>query len=197
MSSRSLIVTCLIFCFSFTIMAAFEPPTRLAGLTLQNGKYYKHYSEGPYSGRVYRHFSNGNKSFEISLHDGLLNGPWKIWHTNGKLKKKIHYKSGVLSGAYNIYYSSGNKFLHFNYVDGKMQKNVEGWYNNGNKWFVDTFNQGAIDGILKIWNKDGKLIHTIKIPTEGIKRLKTEAKNKDLAAIKKFRSEVIEVNKNL
>ncbi|HJO95386.1 MAG TPA: hypothetical protein QF753_18450 [Victivallales bacterium] len=197
MPLKSLMMVCLIYVFSFPIIGAVEPAANLAGLVYQDGKYYKHPSEGPYSGRVYRHFSNGKKSFEINLHNGELNGVWKVWYTNGKLKKKMYYKSGKLSGPYEIWYSNGNKFLHFDFVNGHLQKQVDGWYKNGNKWFVDVFNHGKTDGVLSIWNENGEFASKIIIPEEGLLNANPKEKNKDIVTINTLRRKIILERDNL
>ncbi|MCP4178205.1 MAG: hypothetical protein GY756_10595 [bacterium] len=197
MSLRSLMMVCLFSVFSFTLVGAVQPSTQLAGLIYQNGKYYKHPSGGPYSGKVYRHFSTGQKSFELHLNDGVLNGVWKIWYRNGKLKKKMYYKSGKLSGPYEIWYSNGSKFLHFTFVDGRLQKEVDGWYKNGNKWFTDSFSKGSIDGTLKIWNDDGNFVSAIKIPEKGLVNPNPKVKNKDIVTVNRLRREIIFTRDNL
>lgn len=89
-------------------------------------------------------YSNGRKMYEENYKNGLLDGPAKNWHRDGKHSVHFEYKDGKVHGQWcrlgendekleEKFYKNGElNGLHTTwYVDG--QKSTEVYYDNGKK----------------------------------------------------------------
>ena len=100
-----------------------------------------------YTGTAIELYEDGTKFCEGYYEDGLMNGLWSYFYTNGVLKTKgrffhgngenRHKVSGVpqngREGNWFVYYSTGNLHAKYKYKNGNFDKDRLEWYNNGNK----------------------------------------------------------------
>ncbi|MCF8368453.1 MAG: hypothetical protein K9G76_05375 [Bacteroidales bacterium] len=84
-----------------------------------------------------RYWDNGNKSIEGSYKNGLREGIWTAWHSNGTIWSTGEYKKGIEHGMKTVYHDNGQK-----YYEGSIMNEER-------------------TGIWRFWDKDGKLIKEI------------------------------------
>lgn len=71
-----------------------------------------------------------NKIYSIGEYseDGLcLNGNWKVYRKNGKLRTIGQYRNKIIDGVWECYYPNGKTESLFDYRNGKMSEVVEYW----------------------------------------------------------------------
>ena len=59
--------------------------------------------------------------------NGLEQGPWEDYYSNGKLYSRGNYVNGKLHGLYDRYYSNGKISWRVNYVYG-VEHGLSEWY---------------------------------------------------------------------
>ena len=87
-----------------------------------------------FTGMIYNTNNLGDTISTGEYKNGLKNGVWKKFYSNGKLKEKRGFKNGLKVGLY------------------------EGFYNDGAKNFVFMFKNGEYNGTNRLWSKDGQII---------------------------------------
>ncbi|MGL4513318.1 MAG: toxin-antitoxin system YwqK family antitoxin [Lacipirellulaceae bacterium] len=71
---------------------------------------------------------------EETYADGLANGPWKVYYSNGQLRQESAFKGGKLEGIATEYSQDGDKRAEA------------------------SFKEGLRDGKTTIWQRDGKIV---------------------------------------
>jgi len=117
----------------------------------RDGIYYKKYSDVPFSGKItgsfkglikngmregawFRYYSNGQLDFKGNYKNGKEEGAWVLYWKNGQLSSKGNYKNGKKDGLY-IFYSK----------DGSLVKKRSGIFIDGKKMRdLNTFSKGTI-----------------------------------------------------
>jgi antitoxin component YwqK of YwqJK toxin-antitoxin module len=55
------------------------------------------------------YYTNGNLMYKGHYKNGFLDGYWEwYYYSNGNLNYKGHYKNGIRDGYWELYYSNGN-----------------------------------------------------------------------------------------
>ena len=150
-------------------------------LVERNGKTYKINSDKTYSGKVIKKSENGQFIFVGQYDDGLKNGKWINYFSNGQISSTTNYSKGKLNGLKEVYNKSGQliskgnydndkkngEFLTFyddgknkfkgNYISGKQDGIIEKWYENGQERSKITFSEGELNGSYKEFSKSGYL----------------------------------------
>ena len=88
----------------------------MGDLVLREGLYYKKFSDVPFSGKI----SGYNKKGAIV--NGVHEGAWVHYWSNGQLWSKGNYKNGNEEGAWNYYNN-----------EGTLNKEISGIYKDGEK----------------------------------------------------------------
>jgi len=140
-------------------------------------KYYEHTPELLESTTVYR---NGLKNGEYSLYytngqlrengtfvDGKLDGVYEEFWGNGQLSGKAIYSQGVIIND-EKYHESGELKKKTNFKNGLKSGEVKIYYSNGNLAIEEFFINGKLDGIRKDFNLDGSP-RTIQEYKNGVK----------------------------
>lgn len=71
-----------------------------------------------------------------------MNGQWKYYYQNGKLKETVHFKNSVEDGAFEEFYENGNKKAEGTYVPVAFGVEIE----------------GLEDGELREYDENGQLV---------------------------------------
>src|ERR1019366_4471187 len=118
-------LTALLIMTTLLIQAA--PPT---APEFREGRYYEPNSETPFSGNFTRYNEkNHSKESEGKIKEGLMNGIWVFYFSNGNLKGTIEYVDGVKIKVLNSFYETGEKESEF---DEDKQVFLP-WKRNGKK----------------------------------------------------------------
>jgi antitoxin component YwqK of YwqJK toxin-antitoxin module len=97
---------------------------------MYNGKYEHYrrnnliekgaYKEGLRNGKFIEYYSDGDVKSEKTFSDGKLNGTLKTWFANGKPESNIGYKDGVEHGIeQRWHWETGKLIVDANYIDGR------------------------------------------------------------------------------
>ena len=120
-----------------------------------------HYHEGTlFTGRVEDFDENGQKLHACNFNEGLLDGLWTWWHTNGNKMGEANWKEGNL-GLVTSWYKNGKKERVGNWKDGKVIS-FEVWRQNGETCPVTNVKDG--NGVLawydfELWPEGGRLTY--------------------------------------
>jgi len=101
----------------------------------------------PYSGKVFEYWPNGDLKVRGRLRNGLRNGKWEYYHTNGSKMAAGKYFDGNGSnidpetkipmqgfvGNWTFYYKTGQQWQEGSWKDGIPSGEHVKWYPNGNK----------------------------------------------------------------
>ena len=111
-------------------------------------KYFKENDDKPFNGIVFDlSKETGNKILEYKMIEGLKNGLYQEWYSDGKLKRKGKYLNNTQVGDWTVWYYNGQmkfeltskmKVTLFNYWYEGGQKRSEGHWEDGKKvgkWF--------------------------------------------------------------
>lgn len=119
------------------------------GKLLETGRLLNDKKHGVF--RTYDEFSNISKIQEF--YDGLPDGIYLQFASNGALNSEENYKSGKLSGKKVVYRFGGIKRLIENYYDGKLNGIRTAFYDNGFKQEEANYKAGLRDGITRWYNQ--------------------------------------------
>lgn len=73
------------------------------------------------------YFEEGQLQSEGQYDEAVtMNGEWKYYYQNGKLKESVHFKDNVEDGVFTEYYENGNKKAEGTYVPMTFGVEVEG-----------------------------------------------------------------------
>ena len=104
------LLTCLLFLSPNVVLSE-----TMDDLVVRDLIYYKKFSDVPFSGKI------TGKS-QGSFKNGIREGSWVSYWSNGQLTKKGKYKNDNKEGVWVSYYK-----------DGTSMKELSGTYKNGNK----------------------------------------------------------------
>ncbi len=89
--------------------------------------------------------------------DGLKNGLWKTWATDGNLIKAIEYKQGILNGTHITYTEDGAKQQEGTYRNGLRAGVWKTWSETGRVTKEERWELGKRQGAFKSYDEEGKL----------------------------------------
>jgi uncharacterized protein len=112
------------------------------------------------TGDVVGYYKNGIKSIEMSFFDNELEGPRKIYYTNGNIYVDEIKENGYSNGPTTIYYPDGTIWKQKNYVLGNLQGLSKIYYANGKLKSEENFYNDDNNGVCKYYNEQGNLKQT-------------------------------------
>lgn len=74
---------------------------------------------------------NGNVRKTFFTLNGKLEGKCIEWHDNGLIRCEEYYKDGLLEGLYKWYYSNGRLGELFNYKQDQLHGSTKRWNEDG------------------------------------------------------------------
>ena len=96
--------------------------------------------------------------YEISYKEGIKEGLWKSWYTNGQLNVETNFKDGRHDGLYRSWHYNGQLSQKTNYINGEEDGLHQEWYENGKLNTQGINKRGIKDGLWRIWYKNGQLM---------------------------------------
>ncbi|MGL5350790.1 MAG: toxin-antitoxin system YwqK family antitoxin [Cetobacterium sp.] len=118
----------------------------------KNGKIFVKNNRTPFTGMVT--FQNDREFYK----NGVPEGKWLSFYTNGKIKSIENWRNGELNGKYVLYSQDGHKTFQTYYLKGKDHGLFRLYHENGKPHIVGNFNNGQAIGIWNYYNQNGKLI---------------------------------------
>ena len=70
-------------------------------------------------------------SYEYTYKDNEKHGTCITYNYNGTIRRIENYNEGVLDGIYEEFYSDGSKKVRMNYINGNISGRVESWDPSG------------------------------------------------------------------
>ena len=111
---------------------------------------------GIIDGQYNEYYSNGNIFTSGKYVNGKKEGLWKIYTENGLLWKSYEFKNDELNGEYISYFASaGTKEVVGHYKNNKLHGIWEEYYSSGNKKKSGKYENGAKTGIFTEWFLNG------------------------------------------
>lgn len=118
----------------------------------KNGKIFVKKTGSPLTGMVT--FQKDREFYK----NGIPEGKWLSFYTNGKIKSIENWKNGELNGKYVLYGEDGNKTFQTYYLKGKDHGLFKLYHDNGKPHIIGKFYNGQAVGIWSYYSKNGKLI---------------------------------------
>ncbi len=120
---------------------------------------------------VWRHYYlNGNLANEIVYKNNKKQGLEIHWYNNANncVKQEMFYNQGVLDGPVTYYYKSCRKELIENFKNGVKEGIEIAYHPNGNIKSEGYFKKGNLDGMYKVYDKNGNFIFDSRSSNEKI-----------------------------
>jgi len=120
--------------------------------------------------------------------DGKLMNGRCVQITDGDLTEKVYfYKDGLLNGEFLMYASNGNLLERGNYLNGEKHGKWTSWTEEGIKTGEINFEEGLKDGKWQIWDESGVLRYVMFYEVgEKVGTWQVYAENGDLLKEKEY-----------
>jgi antitoxin component YwqK of YwqJK toxin-antitoxin module len=92
-----------------------------------------------------------------SLNQGMRDGPWTYYYTNGAKEAEGHYSNDVQEGEWVYYYKTGERWKKGSFKEGKKQGNWTTWWENGNKLQEGVYENNIEQGVWTSWWQNAQL----------------------------------------
>tara|TARA_Y100000768_G_scaffold127888_1_gene94859 strand:+ start:2132 stop:3097 length:966 start_codon:yes stop_codon:yes gene_type:complete len=120
----------------------------------------KHFKENeyiPYDGIVFdMSKETGNRTLKFRMINGIKNGSYEEWYSNGKPKTIGEYLNDDSTNSWTMWYENGQKESEKNYKNGKKYGLWIKWYENGMKGGKETYKNNNRDGLFYRWYENGQ-----------------------------------------
>lgn len=121
----------------------------------------KKYTNGEIS-KIDEWYINGHKKYEGIYVNGLKDGQWIHYRSDGSIHKNINYHNGAKEGTALTWYLNGNKEAEENYKGGLLHGNLISYRIDGSKKYEASFENGVLQGKVIWWGaNDTKYIEEI------------------------------------
>lgn len=109
--------------------------------------------------RIERGFAEGSTHrYEVTVDDdGLFQGIYKEWNSNGKLIKEYRYHGDSKDGICKSYYPNGNVRKQYNYINGNKDGLCIVYFEDGQIMEEINYSDGYHHGIYLRYHANGKL----------------------------------------
>lgn len=120
---------------------------------------------------VWRHYYPGNKlKSEVVYKNNKKQGLEIQWYNNHNncVKQETHYNNGVLDGPITYYTKGCRKDMIENFKNGVKEGIEITYHSNGNIKAEGVYKKGNLDGVYKIYDKNGKFSFESRSTNEEI-----------------------------
>lgn len=114
------------------------------------------YSQGVQDGLWQDWFSNGQLAQEIHYLHGKKNGVMKTWFYKGQQRSECTYVEGQKHGSWQEWHPNGALHSTGQYVHDKQEGPWPQWYRNGIKSVEAYYKNGLLQGTYLTWHENGK-----------------------------------------
>ncbi|MCY7421140.1 MAG: tetratricopeptide repeat protein [Chitinophagaceae bacterium] len=106
------------------------------------------------------YYKNGGKSIEMNFEQSEVNGPRRLYFTNGKIAVDGARSYGYDHGTKKVYLPDGTLNSEENYYYDNLHGSVKKYHPNGKLLADENYYNGSRHGINKYFDSTGKLIET-------------------------------------
>jgi antitoxin component YwqK of YwqJK toxin-antitoxin module len=111
-----------------------------------------------FSGIVYSLNESGKDTVAVaSFVNGLGDGEWRSYYSNGQLKEKRYFTKGKKEGVLEGWWANGQKRLLYHFKDGEYEGNCRDWNDKGLLVSNMTYRKGYEDGLQQQFYESGKV----------------------------------------
>lgn len=122
----------------------------LAGVHTMNNK--------PFTGIVFRLAENGKDTVAVaSFVNGLEDGEWRSYYSNGQIKEKRSFSKGKKTGVFEGWWANGKQRLLYQFKDDEYEGNCKEWDVNGLLVNNMNYKKGYEDGLQQQFYENGKV----------------------------------------
>jgi antitoxin component YwqK of YwqJK toxin-antitoxin module len=126
---------------------------RQDGSKEREGSYANGVKDGPWM----EYESNGQETGRVMFADGEEVSRIAVaWHSNGVRKSELPYVSGELHGIVVYWHDNGNEEARVSYRNGKRDGLDIRWFSNGKKKEEGRYVLGEVDGSYRTWYESGR-----------------------------------------
>ena len=104
---------------------------------------------------VFKTYRDGYLYAEISLKEGMKNGPAKRFYPGGSLYSVVYFKNNIRVDTSRSYYTNGRIFRETPYLNGKVEGIQRKFYKDGSLWAEIPHEKGMLKTGLKEMTKTG------------------------------------------
>ena len=130
-------------------------------ITIDKSKGYIVYVKGTkdlVTGKLKKFYDDNKTLYSITpLKDGKIDGIFKVFYKDSKLKAKIYYKNSKRNGKHIIYFKNGKKAYEADMKNEKKDGHVKEWYDNGQLMYDILYRDNKPEGMVKIFDKNGSI----------------------------------------
>ena len=88
------------------------------------GQVLHYYNGDVFTGRIYQYAKQSEALLlEFNVIEGIYEGAYNEYHSNGSLLRSANYSNGVLNGIEEMYFVSGQLKESVNYIQGNFNGN--------------------------------------------------------------------------
>lgn len=113
------------------------------------------YDKVTITGAYTRLYPGGGRWSQGSYVEGLRNGIWRDWFSNGQLAQEIHYQQGKENGTIKTWFYTGQPRTEVSYIEGKEHGSCQQWHRNGTLHTAGQYVHGMREGIWVQWYSNG------------------------------------------
>lgn len=111
--------------------------------------------DGTQHGPSFSWYPGGQPRAVARFDAGELDGRYREWHRNGKLREESHYKKGLRHGTTTRFDEAGTKRSEEPYRNGKLHGESRVWHPNGQLFARSSYENGERHGNAETWYADG------------------------------------------
>jgi outer membrane protein assembly factor BamE (lipoprotein component of BamABCDE complex) len=108
----------------------------------RDGLLFRPPSTTPFSGMHSWFHDNGQLAGLVSITDGVRDGEFATWHSDGRKDAEQYYQSGQLNGRSITWYKNGQKYTQDHYKDNQLHGLSTYWNPDGTVSFQMCFQNG-------------------------------------------------------
>ncbi|MCL2651519.1 MAG: hypothetical protein FWD60_10920 [Candidatus Azobacteroides sp.] len=155
---KTLLLATMILCTALSQLSAQIKINDVNCYNLGDGRYYCQNKETkePLEGSVRMIDGYTSQYVEAVFKKGIPDGSWKRYENN-VLVEEYTYKEGILNGDYKTYYTDGSKKSERQFVNGKAEGKFIKYYTNGKIESEVNFKNGEQDGAEVFYDSEGNV----------------------------------------
>jgi antitoxin component YwqK of YwqJK toxin-antitoxin module len=137
-------------------------------VVIMGHKFYEKGSDYPFSGIIIRRYANGHLQLRFTVKNGIPHGYSEAWYENGTKFYEIPYGNGLKNGPYLAWHSNRQLGEVGVFKDGIRHGPYKYIFDNGQLGERGDFENGKINGIVIVWDKNGRKTKEIQY-NNGVK----------------------------
>jgi antitoxin component YwqK of YwqJK toxin-antitoxin module len=144
--------------WSLACILIFISAVSSAQITIDEDGLYHNGNSELYSGTYIEFYTNGNKRIELSIRQGVIDGPVKLYFESGQISEIRSYDHGKMDGTWSTFNQEGIKIGVANYKGNVKHGEWLIWDDAGTLRFEMHYTDGKKTGTWLMYNEEGELV---------------------------------------